>query len=279
MLKRKLVKAGFFGHGAVFLMVSPFSTHINESGKLYNTMLPSYTLSAAAKGRNIPPADTSATIGAFRAPSIPLSSTATRYVKGFIKKNIEGLEAAQKRSTRYFSIIDRVFTKHEIPVELKYLAVVESGLKTNAHSKAGAKGSWQMMAQTARDLGLKVGGGVDERTHFYKSTVAAARYLKALYGEFGDWLLVVAAYNSGSGTVQRAMKKAGSRNFWKIQRYLPAETSAHVKHFVGTHYFFQEEGSLVVLTRSETKSYFREVASLKVKEARGVHEDSIIATR
>jgi membrane-bound lytic murein transglycosylase D len=100
------------------------------------------------------------------------------------------------------------------------------------------------MPTTAREIGLKINGKYDERTHFYKSTVAAAKYLKSLYGYFGDWLLVLAAYNSGPGTVFKAIHKSGTRNFWALQAFLPAESRGHVKRFIATHYFFEEQGSV-----------------------------------
>jgi membrane-bound lytic murein transglycosylase D len=100
---------------------------------------------------------------------------------------------------------------------LKYLAVIESELKPTATSWVGAVGPWQLMPATARLLGLKVSHKVDERTNYQKSTHAAAIYLKDLYTEFGDWLLVIAAYNGGAGNVYSAIRKSGSRNFWKLR--------------------------------------------------------------
>jgi membrane-bound lytic murein transglycosylase D len=119
---------------------------------------------------------------------------------------------------------------------------------------------------------------VDERTHFYKSTVSAAKYLKALHNEFGDWLLVLAAYNGGSGTVLKAIKKSGSRNFWKLQGFLPAETRGHVKRFIGTHVYFQENLSLTVLTKAETKIHLELVAKWKAQWLLN-NPDSLIAVR
>ena len=135
---------------------------------------------------------------------------------------------------------------------------------------------WQLMPQTARELGLKCKGKVDERTHAYKSTVAAAKYLKALHNEFGDWLLVIAAYNSGPGYVLKAIKKSGSRNFWKLQRYLPAETRGHVKRYIGTHHYFQEEGSLTVLTKAETIEYQKAVEAYSMKQKANTTTEEVV---
>jgi membrane-bound lytic murein transglycosylase D len=93
----------------------------------------------------------------------------------------------------------------------------------------------------------------------YKSTKAAAKYLNDLYKEFGDWLLVIAAYNSGPGPVYTAIKKSGSHNFWRLQQYLPLETRLHVKRFIGTHYYFEGEGSITTLTKAEATEHLKAV--------------------
>jgi len=124
-------------------------------------------------------------------------------------------------------------------LELKYLAVIESELKPSALSRVGARGPWQLMPGTAHELGLKVSRRSDDRTNYYKSTVAAAKYLRDLHREFGDWLLVLAAYNGGPLPVCRAIHKAHSRSFWALQKYLPAESRGHVKKFIATAYYFE----------------------------------------
>jgi membrane-bound lytic murein transglycosylase D len=162
-----------------------------------------------------------------------------RFVKHYIKNNDEDLLVVKKRSEIPFSIIDSVLEYYGLPVELKYLAVIESELKPTALSRVGAKGPWQLMPGTAHVLGLKVNHRADERTNFYKSTRAAAKYLKDLHREFGDWLLVLAAYNGGPVPVYRAIRKAHSRDFWTLQRYLPAESRNHVKKFIATALYFE----------------------------------------
>jgi membrane-bound lytic murein transglycosylase D len=108
------------------------------------------------------------------------------------------------------------------------------------------------MPQTARDLGLKVTlGGYDERKNYAKSTRAAALYLRDLYNELGDWLLVIAAYNTGAANVYHAIHKSGTRNFWDLQNYLPLESRNHVKKFIATQYIFEGQGSVTTLTRDE----------------------------
>jgi membrane-bound lytic murein transglycosylase D len=168
-----------------------------------------------------------------------LNKHARAFVKNYIASNRSDLNAIRKRSRIPFSIIDSVFTHYGLPTQLKYLAVIESDLKTKAVSRVGAKGPWQLMAPTAQILGLKITRKHDERTGYDKSTVAAARYLKDLYAEFGDWLLVLAAYNGGPGPVHHAIRMAGSNNFWALQYYLPAESRTHVKRFIATEYYFE----------------------------------------
>jgi membrane-bound lytic murein transglycosylase D len=160
------------------------------------------------------------------------------FVDSYLKTNDEALSLVRQRSKRPFVIIDSVLTSYDLPAELRYLAVIESDLKPSATSRVGAKGPWQLMSVTARDLGLKVNSRLDERTNYYKSTKAAALYLRDLHNQFKDWLLVLAAYNAGPLPVLRAIKRSHSRNFWVLQRYLPAESRQHVKRFLATAYYF-----------------------------------------
>jgi membrane-bound lytic murein transglycosylase D len=180
-----------------------------------------------------------------------LNPRAIRFVKDYVEKNSLDLQEIKSNGLSYFSLIDGIMNRYGLPRELKYLAVIESELKSNSVSWAGAVGPWQLMPQTARDLGLKVNHKYDERTNFAKSTKAAALYLRDLYGEYGDWLLVIAAYNTGTANVDKAIRKSGSRNFWDLQNYLPAESRNHVKKFIATQYVFEGQGSVTTLTRQE----------------------------
>lgn len=160
------------------------------------------------------------------------------FVDKYIRNNDESLSSIRARSKRPFAIIDSVMNVYGLPGELRYLAVIESELKATATSRVGARGPWQLMAGTARDLGLKVNRWSDERTNISKSTRAAALYLRDLHNQFKDWLLVLAAYNAGPLPVQRAIHRAHSRNFWALERYLPAESRQHVKRFIATAFYF-----------------------------------------
>jgi len=181
-----------------------------------------------------------------------LNPAALLFAKEYVKKNTWGLEKLKKRSQSKLSIINSVFSKYNIPRELKYMAIVESNLNTDTVcNSTGATGIWQLMPVTACELGLKITDEVDERLYVYKSSAAAAKYLKQLYSEFGDWLLVVAAYNSGPVKVTRAINLSGYRNFWQLQNFLPAETRNHVKRFVSMLYFFEEQNKAAIQQNSK----------------------------
>lgn len=167
----------------------------------------------------------------------------TEYVNGYVRQYLGAhnrtLSVVDERSTKRFSLIENVLTRYNIPKELKYLAVIESALNNKAISPVGAVGPWQLMSTTAQMMGLKVSSKNDDRTDWFKSTTAAAKYLNTLYKDLNDWLLVVAAYNSGPVPVNRAIQKTGSRNFWDIKKYLPRETQGHVLAFIATASIFE----------------------------------------
>jgi membrane-bound lytic murein transglycosylase D len=181
-----------------------------------------------------------------------LNPRAINFVQDYIDNQGDRLNRMKVWGRPYFDLISTILIQHGLPAELKYLSVIESDLKSTAVSWVGAVGPWQFMPNTARILGLKVNQKKDERTDYYKSTHAAARYLTELYGLFNDWLLVIAAYNGGPGIVYSAIRKSKSRNFWDLQYYLPAESRTHVKKFIATHYIMEGDGGLTTLTKKET---------------------------
>ena len=193
------------------------------------------------------------------APEIPLHPSMGGFIADYADDYEELFEKIRVTKSSYLKTIDKVFQQQNIPIELKYMAIVESKLKTDARSGVGAVGLWQFMPVTAKELGLKITAKLDERQHVWKSSVAAARYMRDLYDIFEDWLLVVASYNSGPAPVLNAIKKSGSRSFWKLQNFLPKETRLHVKRFIATHYYFEGKGSLVTLGKSETEKYLKAV--------------------
>lgn len=194
-----------------------------------------------------------------KAPRIQLNRNVAPFVKDYIKKHGFFLGKTKGRNAPYFTIMDSVFEQNELPVELKYLAFVESGLKYNALSWSGAVGPWAFMPVAAKEYGLKISRHNDERLDYYKSTYAAAGLLTDLFAKYGDWLLVIAAYNCGPGGVQKAIKKSGSRNYWALQNFLPEETRKHVKKFIAVHYYFEGHGSLTTMTKAETEKHIKAV--------------------
>lgn len=136
----------------------------------------------------------------------------------------------------YFPIFEKALEAEGLPKDLKYLSIVESALNPSAISRSGAGGLWQFMKPTARECGLKISSYVDERMDPEKSSAAAAKYLKQLYKTFGDWELVMAAYNAGPGRIRSAIKRAGTTDYWKLCKYLPAETRSYVPGFIAASY-------------------------------------------
>ena len=174
-----------------------------------------------------------------RETTIPL--TFNSHVKSFIDLYANRRRQQSSRmlglSYVYFPMFEEYLAKYNLPLELKYLAMVESALNPTAGSKAGAKGLWQFMLGTGKDYGLRVTSLLDERFDPMKETVAACQYLQSLYARYGDWFLVLAAYNSGPGTVNKAIIRAGGvRNYWSIWPYLPKETRGYVPAFIAVTY-------------------------------------------
>lgn len=175
--------------------------------------------------------------------AIPYSSQvnphAETYMQDYLQAHQGYLLQLKKTGLTYFNLIDRILVQYGLPRELKYLAVIESDLKTTALSSKGARGPWQFMPYTAKGYGLVVNQNEDDRIDYFKSTNAAAKYLLSLYKDLKDWLLVIAAYNGGEGRVYNAIKKSGSHNFWDLQYDLPEESRNHVKKFIATHYIME----------------------------------------
>jgi len=156
------------------------------------------------------------------------------YTKNYYQRHFKHFSTIRTRGNRYFKLIDKSFARRDVPLEMKYLSVIESALTNTALSPVGALGPWQFMPATGQLMGLVVNEKVDERRDWNKSTNAAAKYVNYLYNIFGDWLLVVASYNSGPRPVLRAIDKTGSNDFFVIKKYLPAETQNHVMAFIAT---------------------------------------------
>ncbi|NTU96231.1 MAG: transglycosylase SLT domain-containing protein [Chlorobiaceae bacterium] len=179
-------------------------------------------------------------IGALRRKT-PFNLVYNDPVKGFIK-----VYAVDKRNSMskiiglsriYFPLFEEKLDKYNVPLEMKYLAIVESALNPAAVSPAGAKGLWQFMYGTGKMYGLQSSSFIEDRYDPYKATVAAARHLRDLYNIYGDWFLVLAAYNAGPGNVNKAIRRAGGvKDYWAIYDYLPAETRGYVPAFIAVNY-------------------------------------------
>lgn len=214
-----------------------------------------------------------------------LNPMAMSFVEDYADKFGERIEGIKAWGKPYLDMMETILVQHGLPKELKYLAVIESNLKSNARSWAGAVGPWQFMPATARNMGLKVNNKYDERTDFSKSTHAASRYLNDLYAIYGDWLLVIAAYNGGAGKVNSAIRKSGSKDFWTLQRYLPTESKIHVKKFIATHYILEGgRGGITTATKEEAKNVAmastltaEETANSKTQSISGRYNSLVIA--
>lgn len=169
---------------------------------------------------------------------IEMHPKAISFVQSYIEKEGEGLRKMKTWAKPYFNLYDQILIANGVPVELKYLSVIESHLSSQVVSWAGAAGPWQIMPAEATRLGLKLLPN-DERMDYQKSTQAAATILRELYQQFGDWLLVVAAYNGGAGRLNKAIEKKKTKDFWALQYELPLETRNHVKKFIATHAIFE----------------------------------------
>ena len=158
------------------------------------------------------------------------------YIERYLGKDVKLISRMLDVSSYYFPMIEQQLDKFQIPLELKYLAIVESALNPKARSKSGATGLWQFMYPTANEYGLNVTSYVDERQDPLKSTIAACEYFLVLYEIFGDWNLVLAAYNGGPGYLRRLIAKKEINNYWGLRPYLRKETQGYVPKFIAMTY-------------------------------------------
>ena len=213
-------------------------------------------------------------------PSLPYSSQmnphAEWFMHDYLLKQGKYLINMKSWGLPYFNLIDHILQQHGLPKELKYLAVIESGLQTSSTSWVGAAGPWQFMPETGIAYGLVVNRELDERRDFIKSTHAAAKYLLDLFKEFKDWLLVIAAYNCGDQRVKNVIRKTGTKDFWKIQYNLPTETRNHVKKFIATHYIMEANPTNEKLFSADQNNN-TEDANLQTKNISGKYCSNVIA--
>ena len=161
-------------------------------------------------------------------------------IKSFLKYRKKSFERLMAVSEYYFPLFEEALAKQNVPLEIKYLAVVESALNPKAVSRVGATGLWQFMYQTGKQYTLKIDSYIDERSDALKSSEAAAQYMSNMYKIFGDWDLVLASYNSGPGNVSKAIRRSGGqKNYWNIRKNLPKETQGYVPAFLATMYIYE----------------------------------------
>jgi membrane-bound lytic murein transglycosylase D len=200
----------------------------------------------------------------------PMDLSYSGYVKSYIKlyagKKKELTEKTMGLAELYFPIFEEMLDRYEIPQELKYLAIVESALNPNARSRMGATGQWQFMYRTGKSYGLTINSYIDERRDPYLATEAACRYLKFLNNIYDDWSLALAAYNSGPGNVNKAIRRSGGkRTFKEIRRYLPRETRSYVPAFIAINYLYNyaDEYQLV---KNKVKIDFKSIDTVHVDQ-------------
>ncbi|MGB1219089.1 MAG: transglycosylase SLT domain-containing protein [Flavobacteriales bacterium] len=165
-----------------------------------------------------------------------------REVENYLAASDRQLAKWMGAGAYYFPLFEEVLYRNNLPLELKFLPVLESGLRPRVESRSGARGLWQLMYGTAKENGLKMSSYVDERTDPILSTQAACNYLKKMHRLYGDWLLALAAYNAGPGNINKAISRSGGkRNYWEIRAYLPQETRDYIPRFIAINYLFNSQ--------------------------------------
>jgi len=168
---------------------------------------------------------------------LPYNNIIRNHIHVYTDRKVDRFRVMLGLQEYYFPMIEDIFASYGLPVELKYMAVIESALNPNAVSRVGATGLWQFMYSTGRMCGLNINSVVDERRDPVRATHAAAKYLKDLYGIYNDWILVIAAYNCGPGNVNKAIRRSGNRkDYWEIYYRLPRETRGYIPAYVAATY-------------------------------------------
>lgn len=224
-------------------IILPESFEADTHKMLQNWYLKNYALLDAGieYTQDIPATDAELTERLSKLPveiEMPFNSVVKSIINAYTQRRRVLVENMLGLGLYYNPIFEEALEREGMPLELKYLPVIESALNPDAVSRVGATGLWQFMAPTAKGLGLEVNSIVDERRDPVKSSQMAARYLKELYTIYGDWSLAIAAYNCGPGNVNKAMRRAGEncKDFWAIYPFLPAETRSYVPAFIAANY-------------------------------------------
>lgn len=199
-----------------------------------------------------------------------------RYIERYLRPGNARLSRMMAHGQYYFPMFEEHLAKYNMPLEIKYLAVVESALNPKARSYVGATGLWQFMYGTGKLYGLKVNSYVDDRNDPLKSTEAACQYMLKMYDVFEDWNLVLAAYNSGPGNVRKAIRRSGGKtSYWEIRPYLPRETSAYVPLFIAASYAM-EFGPMHGAVAADVPAYYLTTDTVSITEQlhfKQIHEE------
>lgn len=188
-------------------------------------------------------------------------------IKAFLKNRSKSFERQMALAEYYFPMFEEKLSKYNLPLEIKYLAIVESALQPKAKSKVGAGGLWQFMPATGKQYKLDISTYVDERHDPLKSTEAACHYMMNMYAIFGDWSLVLASYNCGPGNVSKAIRRSGGKtDYWEIRKYLPKETANYLPAFLATMYIYEFKKEHGLVAKKAEMSYF-ETDTVMVKHA------------
>ncbi|MFD0795835.1 LysM peptidoglycan-binding domain-containing protein [Maribacter chungangensis] len=197
--------------------------------------------------------------------NVAYNSSLESVIKSFLTRRRGLMERMITASQFYFPLFEQELDNHDIPLEMKYLAIVESALNPKARSRVGATGLWQFMYGTGREMKLEINSYLDERSDPIKSTEAACRYLNWLYNMYDDWDLALAAYNSGPGNVNKAIRRSGGyKNYWNIRTFLPRETAGYVPAFLATMYIFEYAEEHGITGKIAERNYF-ETDTIHVK--------------
>ncbi|WP_396199215.1 transglycosylase SLT domain-containing protein [Flavobacterium sp.] len=188
-------------------------------------------------------------------------------IKSFLKNRTKSFERQMALAEYYFPLFEEKLSKYNLPLEIKYLAIVESALQPKAKSKVGAGGLWQFMPATGKQYKLNISTYVDERHDPIKSTEAACHYMMNMYAIFGDWSLVLASYNCGPGNVSKAIRRSGGKtDYWEIRKYLPRETANYLPAFLATMYIYEFKKEHGLVPKKAEMTYF-ETDTVMVKQA------------